>query len=234
MYFPFLFLLIYLFLAKNKIMIIKQWLMLVLFALLIISPWAVRNYLITGRLILLEDYQKAALWFATNPDDIHDWDNEQIQQIIKGKTTEEYQELMHREGKRYLREHPFLYLKNSFKRFFRLWVSGHSNIFSGLERSFSFTWKTKDFKTLIIKSAFLIINIFLVIMGFWGIFLIREKIKDFIIVLSPVIYLTLLHTFTVAAPRLQIPALPFLLIFSSYAMVYLKEKIFIHHLKNEV
>lgn len=216
MYFPFLFLILCWFLPQNKKLLIKRWLVMTIFMLLTIAPWTIRNYIVSGKFILLEDYHRAALWFATNPYDIHEWNKEPIKQLIEGKTFVEAEQIMHEEGKRYLKEHPFIYLKNSFKRFFRLWISGHSNIFSGLEKSFLYAWQVKDFKLFAIKFLFLATNLFLLAIGFWGIFLMgKARFTDFLVVFSPIIYSTLLHSFTVAAPRLSVPILPFVLIFSA-------------------
>jgi len=226
MYFPFLFLMLCWFFPRSKKALIKQWLLVLSFMLLTVVPWTIRNYIVTGKVILLEEYHKAALWFATNPDDVHEWDKEQIQQIIKGRTQAEIQQAMYEEGKRHLKEHPFIYLKNSGKRFFRLWISGHSNIFSGLEKSSIYAWQAKDFKLFIIKFLFLIVNLSFLALGFLGIFLMgMKRLKDILVVLSPIIYLTFLHTFVIASPRLQVPMLPLLSIFTSYALVYMEERL---------
>jgi len=226
-YFPFLFLIIsLLFLETKKRVILKRWLIMVFFMLLTIAPWTIRNYLVTGKFILLENYHKAALWFATNPYDVHEWGDERINQLIEGRTPVEYERIMYEEGKRYLREHPFIYLKNSCRRFFRLWVSGHSNLFSGFEKSFVYAWKNSNFKLFAIKFLFLAFNLFVLSFGFLGIFLTSKyQFKDYIVVLSPIIYLTLLHSLTVAAPRLSVPIIPFILIFSALGIEKCMEKV---------
>lgn len=197
--------------------------MIVLFFMIVsISPWTLRNYMATGKFVLLENYNQdgTALWLATNPYGIMTWGDDRVKKMVSDMPLNERAGYYQREAWRNLRRYPISYLKNSIKRFTTLWVSSHGGHISGLERSFISLWQDRDWRILYLKILLLIINVLFAVFGFTGLWLNRFNYRQgsFILML-PVFYFTILHTFYVSSARLQIPALPFLTIFAASALI---------------
>lgn len=187
--------------------------------LVLFSPWTMRNYMATKKFILLESYGQnmAGLWLATNPYGAMDWDmtKEPLKSKYGSLTKEERIRVFRQEAWSNLRQYPGAYLKNSAKRFFILWVSSHGNRISGLEKSFSASWKNKERGVVLLKLLLLSVNTVFVILGFLGMWFERRKWKEsFFVIMSPALYFSLIATFYVTGPRLQVPVIPYMMIFA--------------------
>lgn len=197
-------------------------LIVIFFMLVSISPWTLRNYIATGKFVLLENYNQdgTALWLATNPYGIMTWGDDRVKKMVSDMPLNERVGYYQREAWKNLRRYPISYLKNSIKRFTTLWVSSHGGHISGLERSFISLWQDRDWRILYLKILLLIINALFAVFGFIGLWLNRFNYRQgALILMLPVFYFTILHTFYVSSARLQIPALPFLTIFAASALI---------------
>lgn len=200
----------------------KSSLIVLFFMLVSISPWTLRNYMATGKFILLENYNQdgTALWLATNPYGIMTWGDDRVKKMVSDMPLNERAGYYQREAWKNLRRYPISYLKNSIKRFTTLWVSSHGGHMSGLEKSFLTLWKDKNWYILCCKISLLIVNTLFAALGFTGLWLNRVSYRhgSFILML-PIIYFTILHTFYVSSARLQLPAIPFMSVFAISALL---------------
>lgn len=192
---------------------------IVLCMLVLFSPWTLRNYLTTRRFILLESYGQnmTALWLATNPYGAMDWNmtKEPLKSRFGNLTEEERVKIFQEEAWKNLKRYPLTYLKNSIKRFFVLWISSHSNRISGFEKSFYSSWKDKDWDVFLLKLFLLSINTIFVIFGFLGLWFSRDKWKQTCLaIILPIFYFSIIATFYVSGPRLQVPMVPYMMIFA--------------------
>lgn len=220
-------------LFKNKKTALKRAAVIMVVMAAVFSPWTIRNYFISGgKFILLENYSsQTALWLATNPQgEVADWsyDKEPLKSMVGHLPPSERTPIVRREAIKNLKKYPLAYFRNSVKRFFVLLIGGHSNCFRGFEEPLKQDISQRRFFKAAFKSGLLVLNTFFIFLGFMGIWLFRKEWRRSIALLIPIIYTVLLHTFYVAAPRLQLPMIPFLLPFASYALIrkvtYFKNK----------
>lgn len=209
---------------KNKKMVFKGSFFIVLMMLVIFSPWTIRNYFVSGgEFILLENYSsETAIWLATNPQgEILEWsyDKEPLKSLVGNLPLSQRTPVIRKEAIKNFKKYPLAYLKNSFRRFFVLLIAGHSNCFSGFEKSMQENISKGEFFKVSVKAALLFLNVTVIFLGFIGMWLFRKEWAQSIAILIPVIYTIFLHTFYVAAPRLQMPMVPFLIIFAGFSII---------------
>lgn len=233
MFFPVLILFGFLFIFKRKALAFLAVFYIVCVMVIAISPWTIRNYFVSGgKFIFLENYNQSgtSLWWALNPYGLVDWSyyyDEQgaLRKPFDHLPVEERPAAMHKEAISFLKKYPYNFFKYSPKRFFLLWFSGHSYYIGGLEKSLRLSWKDREYTKVVLKVLLLFINLFFIFLGFLGICLNLKNLKETFALWLPVLYFTLLHTFYVTGARAQIPMIPFMLIFSSYTMIFIKDKL---------
>lgn len=219
-----------LFTQKEKKKTLKNFLCMSAAMCIVVVPWSIRNYFVSGgKIIPLENYSSAtALWLVTNPQgEILEWsyDKEPLKSLVGNLPINQRTLAIRKEAINNLKRYPWAYVRNCFKRFFVLFFAGHSNCFYGLEQS---TFQAlRDGKVFIgtCKLVLLFVNVVVIIFGFWGMWLFRKSWRSAAAVLIPIVYFVLLHTLYVAAPRLQMPIIPFLLMFASFAAVRVRDSV---------
>lgn len=203
---------------------------IVLFMLIVISPWTIRNYLVTGKFILLENYNQdgRGLWLATNPYGAMTWSEPKVKELVKGMPLNERVIFFQKEAFKNLKRYPLSYILNSIRRFFTLLFSSHGSHILGLQDSFYSAWKEKNWPMLCFKSLLFCINLLFVVFGFLGLWFcgIRGGKEKFVL-LVPIFYFIILHTFYVSSARLQIPIIPYMMIFSVLGVDWLLKLIFL-------
>ncbi len=190
-------------------------------ALLVISPWTIRNYLVFDRFVLLATSQYKGLYLVTGPEELltWDWESDRLRPLRDLPLAERDQQLA-RLAMENLRQNPLPYLTSSPRRFFRLWIGGHSNVAPFWERSTAAAAAAGEWGYVAIKMVFLGWNLIYVIGGFAGavVFVRRVKLEPVLHLVAFVVYLSLLHMALFATPRYQLPAMPVLTIFLAYLM----------------
>lgn len=193
--------------------------------LVLFSPWTLRNYLATGKVILLDNIGSSGaslLWLATNPYGAIDWDmsSEPMKSRFAHLTEEERVKIFKKEALSNLKQYPLAYARNSFKRFGLFWFSSFSYHIYGFEKSFSAAWQERNCVFLLFKFFLFGLNALFVMLGFFGLWVIRRKWKrPYFIILAPIIYFVLIDTFYVATPRHQVPIIPYMIIFASVGII---------------
>lgn len=207
---------------KNKKQALIGFLILSSVAAITISPWTVRNFILFHKLIPVTVGLGRALWLGSYPQEWTEYhfDREPIKTLYKESTQIEFNDKLMKMGIENIKNHPFLYLKFSIKKFFRFWITSHSNTIRGLEESFVSTIQNKKYKILFQKLIFLAINMGIIFLGFLGIFITRRR-KMVSLLLAIIIYKVLLHMALFSAPRFQIHIMPVMLVFSAVGAQYL-------------
>lgn len=233
MFFPVMMLFGFLFIFKRKARAFQGVFYIVIAMVLVISPWTIRNYYVSeGKFIFLENFNQSgtSLWWALNPDGLVDWSDYYDEQGTLRKPfdnlpVQERTAAMRKEAIIFLKKYPYNFIKYSPKRFFLLWFSGHSYYIGGLEKSLKSTWNDKQYTKAALKALLLLTNLFFIFLGFLGICLNLKKLKETFPLWLPILYFTALHSFYVTAARAQIPMLPFMLIYSSFTIIFIKDKL---------
>lgn len=222
-YFPIFVIFILLFLKKIQKKAILNSLIFFASVIAIISPWTIRNYLVFKEFIPVTRGQTACFWLSTHPSEPLEWrlEKEPLRSLASGLSKEELFKKLSSESLKNLKGHPFIYAKLSAKRFFRLWLGSHSNSFYGLNESFSDVLREARFGIFAVKTAMFIVNLAIILFGAAGILIARHFLKKqaILITLLPVIYLTILHTFSFSTPRYAVPMMPIVIFFASLAIL---------------
>ncbi len=103
------------------------------------------------------------------------------------------------------------YLITSLKRTVRMWITTGST-------DISVSHPPPQGKHLYFSLARLI-SMLMLINGVLGIFLVRDRLKELIFILMPIIYFPITHSFMMANARHTLPANPFLLVFNAISIM---------------
>jgi len=205
---------------------LKRTIILVLVAICVIAPWTIRNYKVFNKFVLVSSQGGSTLWISSYKEEWLEWHNEDsyLANLTKGLNSIEAADLLRKKGLENIKERPFLYVKFCFKRLVRFWIGSHSNTFYGLQDSFAGYIRAKAFLKVVIKVGLLIFNTLLVYLGFYGILKaikkMPEKRKEIVFLSIPIVLIMVVHFFLFATTRYQVPIMPFVIVFASYAMAY--------------
>jgi len=237
------FMVIYFFLAIFYFMHrLSRGILILLIAAAIIAPWTMRNYRVFNRFILISSQGSGVLWLASHQEDLLEWycSGEDCKSGSKSMPSLKSDDSLLGEGLKNIKDHPFIYLKLCFRRFFRFWVGGHSNTFYGLEGSLGNYLHNGQYPIVLVKAVFLAFNSIIVLLGFYGIYYglrrLRQERRELIALVIPILILTSVHFFLFSTLRYQVPIMPFVIIFASFAIktMFSSKRNNINHHKNRI
>jgi len=177
----------------------------------IVFPWLVRNRLVTHQWVPVTVIGGHAFYMGN-----HAGVNERIRggdwiQGVDGQypindpnlpplLSIEADRYLMRKGLEFVRQHPYHFLKLTAIKALRLWFPYYSN---------APLW-SKGLTTV----SYCAIMIFSVI----GIFMTRQRWKDFLPIYLLIAYVTMVHSVTIPSIRYRYPLMPFLMMFAAYAI----------------
>lgn len=199
---------------------IKRPLLALACVFLIVSFWAVRNYQNFGKPILTTVHYGDTLWLSTWKEDWQEWqewDKPPLSTIMAGKKLQlEKAEAFKQAAIINIINYPIENIQMVFKRFFRLFASGHSNSFLIFKNSFLQYLYGHDYFKFFIKLLMLAMNIFIVISAFIGAWIYRKRVTDRCIFLYVIfLFYIALHSLIFSCPRYSIPLMSMVIIFAS-------------------
>ena len=188
-------------------------------ALVVISPWAIRNYVVLDRFVLLTSQQYKGFWLATNPEGIleWDWDREPLRSF-RDLPPEIRDQKIADLAIENLRDHPVRYGGSAIVRFFRLWFSGsNSSVMPLMARSTAAAVEARDWGYVALKLSFVGLHYTFVLGGLAGLVLCvrRARLYPLMPLVAFPAYISVLHMILFATPRYHVPTLPILIIFLS-------------------
>ena len=194
----------------------------------VIMPWTVRNYKVSGRPVLITVHYGDLLWYSTWKGEWLEYKSEPpYTTIAVGLGPVDAANAYAKAGIQNVKEHPYIYIKLCVKRFFRLWLTGHSNIFNFMSKSMLTYLAEKNYFILFIKAVMLILNTVLVLIGFFSAAFLYKRINNkqisFYTLYYPIAFFSILHFFLFATPRYAIPAMPSLIMLASFGIISLIE-----------
>ena len=193
------------FFIKNKKFETKSLILVALISYATILPWSIRNYIITNELVPITSGSGIEFWMTTDPDMPmgNPWSRIPVHLKESNLSELEMDSALIEEGVKNIINNPLIYIRNMNYNFVRFWTNlriGNPN---------SATNSTLLFLTL---------NLSLIVIFIIGLFKNNYFTDSHIILLSIVLYFSLLYTVFGAAGRFSIPIIPYLIIFSSYGV----------------
>ena len=224
--FPFVLLpgLIYIY-RKEKIKLYKRFSMIIISLLLTISPWIIRNYIVSGKFVpvqygagihFMRGNESAKMYFCFSSlsfsDAIHQAFAKEEQAINRFETlhnrniTEvELDEVFKNIAFNNIKDNPLEFLEKIFIGCFHFWYLGENKI--------------KSLGLAILQFPLIIFAIF----GFY--FAYKKKIMLIIPLYSIILFFMLIHAVIQAIFRYSIPIMPYVLIFASFGIINLYNKL---------
>ena len=124
---------------------------------------------------------------------------------------------------------PLSYLALCAKRIPAFWIGGHSNTFMTLAGSLASYARQRDYPRVCLKLLLLAVNLGIIILGWFGIYLVRRlgvvETRYLLVLALPVLVKALMHVFLLATLRYQVPIMPFLIIFAACAIEHARRVI---------
>jgi 4-amino-4-deoxy-L-arabinose transferase-like glycosyltransferase len=203
---------------------VKQVVLIYAAVVVTIAPWSMRNYAVTGEFIPLTIHGGDVLWISSYKEE---WlelypDREPYKSMMAGRSDVEASKVLRSAGIRNIVEDPLGYAWLCVKRFPRLWIGGHSNLFAGMEDSTRGYLERRQYGLFLVKLALLILNSLLIVLGaygaYWAFAHHPGAIRSLIVLSAPVVFVTAIHFVLFSTPRFHVPVMPFMLIFAAVAM----------------
>ncbi len=202
-------------------------------AVLIISPWTIRNYHQFKAVIPVATGTGTTFWKDSHPANLLEWDRtseyEPVKSLVKTMDVEKARSqifldrVLMKEGLNNIKSHPFVYIRLCSEHLFRFLVGSHSDSFLVTRGSFADTISRGKFGIVVIKLFLLGINFFLLFLAIFGAIVRRARLGDLVFILIPILYVAAIHTIFFGTVRYQIPVMPFILIFSVIGIMEIKK-----------
>jgi 4-amino-4-deoxy-L-arabinose transferase-like glycosyltransferase len=209
---------------KDRSVTVKQAVLVYATVALTLAPWAMRNYAVTGEFIPLTVHGGDVLWISSYKEEWLEFypDKEPYKSLVAGLSELETSKVLRREGIRNIVEDPAGFAWLCVKRFPRLWIGGHSNLFAGFGDSTRAYLERREYTVFLVKLTLLIGNTLLVLLGaygaYWSFSRHAADLRSLVILSAPVVFITAIHVVLFATPRFHVPVMPFMLVFAAVAI----------------
>ena len=184
-----------------------SWAVMLLCMVAVLTPWAVRNRVRTGHLVFTTLQSGHDLYEANSPEatggpaaDRINWDK-----LTEAKSLTEYErdQFFRQKALAYIRENPGRFLHLAAIKFCRFWspIPNYEKYRSSLYNAIS----------LLSFGPVLVLAII-------GVVLLHRRWRELLLLLSPVVYYSLLHVIFVGSTRYRTPVEPFLMVVAAYVV----------------
>ncbi|HHT9145115.1 MAG TPA: ArnT family glycosyltransferase [Candidatus Wunengus sp. YC61] len=192
-------------------------------AILVVSPWLVRNFLVFKKFPLLKTTAGLNLWLGNNPASRGTFSSERgedLNTVISQKFSEtfklsevEQDAIFYREAMDYIKAHPIHYVKSVFKRFYYYWWFPPDELI----RNNTLSYK----KLMAIPYGILLISCII------GIFsTMRSNWREGLLIVTLLFSVSLLYSlFVVGHLRYRVPIEPYFLLFASQTIFTVLKRI---------
>ena len=211
---------------------LKYFFGLITAVILVLTPWALRNFNEFGKFIPVATGAGTTLWHSTLPEDNTEWhfDREPLLSGFKRffhdpqSHSEQYaflfsvktNEFFMKKAINNIKDKPLLFIKLSIKRFFRQWLASNGNSFYALRGTTGSYLLDKNYGIFFIKLFLVLLQIYIIIFGCLGMLIdFNSDRKNFFspIFLS-IFYSAIINSIFMTQPRYQIPVLGLLFIYT--------------------
>jgi len=191
------------------------------------APWTIRNYQLFHRVIPVSVHDGDTLWISVKGwTDWHFGDPE-LQNLVRGLDYVEESDALRHAALKEIADHPLRFAATRLARFPDFWLTGHTSNVAGVTDSFAAYWQRGAMGAVAIKGVLLAMNVGLIGFGLAGIaraLTSRALARpDVLLLAAPIVCLAAVHLVLFAAPRYQVPMMPFVLAFAGWMGVETKE-----------
>lgn len=183
-----------------------------------VAPWAWRNYQLLHRFVPVAAREGDTLWISVKGWTEWHFDDPELRALVQGRSYLEQQDAFHDAAVREILSHPMEYALTRLKHLPDFWLSGHSGYVIGVSDSFASYRARGAIAPLAVKTVLLAVNTVLIVAGLIGLAgalrAVGPATPDALLLAAPVVCIALVHLFLFAAPRYQVPIMPFLLVFA--------------------
>lgn len=197
-------------------------------ALLMVLPWTIRNYKVSGEFMLVHPGGGQQLWVSTYEKDWGlGWPGDPYyRSLVDGVEPLEVDRKLRNEALKSILTKPGSYLRLCLKRIPRFWLGGHSDTFVHFEQSLGWYLAHRDYGKVGVKFLMLAYNLGMLVLGFTGGYLAwRMAITDsrYVLMLAvPVVAKAAFHVFVTAGLRYQVPIMSFLILFAAVTVWHVR------------
>ncbi|MEW6679755.1 MAG: glycosyltransferase family 39 protein [bacterium] len=208
--FPFFLLVCFLILKKKGA--ILDFCIISIFMTATIIPWTIRNYIRFHTLIPVAIGGGYVLWPGTYIPWDGDWkyyDLSDMNKLTEGLSEIEADKRLTKQGLKNIRENPFGYIKLCIKKGYRLWfwIPGGKEVLKPYPK---------------IKIGLAIFQYLVIFFALLGIIFGLEKLREYLPILTIILYFTVIHSLLLAIPRYNLPIFPYLFLFCANAIIRIK------------
>jgi 4-amino-4-deoxy-L-arabinose transferase-like glycosyltransferase len=184
------------------------------------APWTIRNYRLFHRFILVSAHDGDTLWISVKGWREWRFGDPELQNLVRGLDYMEESDALKQAAIREIADHPLRFAGTRLARFPDFWVTGHTSNVAGVTDSVQTYWRRGAYGTVAIKAAFLALNVGLIALGLIGgvraVMSATLSRPDVLLLATPIVCIAAVHLVLFAAPRYQIPMMPFVLCFAAW------------------
>jgi 4-amino-4-deoxy-L-arabinose transferase-like glycosyltransferase len=184
-------------------------------AALVMTPWIVRNYRTFGRFIPVSAHGADTLYLSVKGWTEWHFGDPELQRLSSTDDYLKQADALHDAAMDEIRRHPLEVARRRLAQYANFWLSSHTSNFVGVTDSFSAYRAARRHAPFFVKLGLLIVNSAVLALGLVG--LLRAALAPALdragvfLLATPVVVLALVHLALFAAPRYQIPMVPFVL-----------------------
>jgi hypothetical protein len=183
---------------------------------ILVSPWAIRNFLIFDELVINTASSGHILWEGNNP-----WNNTGgvsgtfqnpdawLNGVPDGLTELEEDQWKKNQAIIFVKENPIFFLENGVRKFVRLWSLWPNSV----------AHQSWIYKAISLFSFGPIL--FFSLIGVW---VLKENRRDIALMVGLVGYITLLHVVTLGSIRYRLPLEPIMIVIASMTLINLYKR----------
>lgn len=224
--FPFFILIGLLFVYERKIRAIKNFTVLVVFMLVAMCPWVIRNYIVSGKFLLTSSAGGYHLYYDNYLPGVGK--GRTVEDVLRDVEDPEINKKLLQKGFRLiannLKTQPLKYLKLVLiEKPMELWITTQSGIY-GITKSFSFYWRNGKYGLFLTKLASMCFYLGLLLLALIGFVFSIKKWRKIMPIFLIIIYFTVVHMLLLPEHRYGVPVIPYVLIFSINGILLLYAK----------
>lgn len=178
----------------------------------LIFPWTLRNYIHFHRFIPVNIGLGRVVWGYSAIADGND--KEKYFDYVSSKYSTEVDAERELELKtiKSISQYPIAFFINSSKKLLIYWLGGHTYNWGFNKNIFEY-FTQKEYYRLFGKLSILFIHNLLLLFGLCGFLIVRFKNKLNLVIISLILYYSLVHMFTSPVSRHHLPVLPYIFIY---------------------